>query len=91
MGLLISERRLCAKGEHAGDGCRVTDFNMAGSHDPADCQHVQRVALLLLVRSPQLYVLDRRREDVHRVFFCIEIMGKFSYIQSIRPRSSPSP
>ena len=42
---------------------------MAGSHDPANGQHVQRVAFLFLVRSPQLYVLDGGRENLHRVFF----------------------
>jgi hypothetical protein len=47
----------------------VTEFNMAGSHDPANGQHVQRVAFLFLVRSPQLYVLDGGRENLHRVFF----------------------
>ena len=41
---------------------------MAGSDDTAECQHVQRGSFLFFVRSAQLYVLDRGREDVHRVF-----------------------
>jgi hypothetical protein len=69
VGLRIPDRSwLRAEGGNTGDGCRVTEFNMAGSNDTAECQHVQRGSFLFLVRSAQLYVLDRGREDVHRVF-----------------------
>ena len=69
MGLRIPDRSwLRSEGGNTGDGCRVTEFNMAGSNDTAECQHVQRGSFLFLVRSVQLDVLDRGREDVHRVF-----------------------
>jgi hypothetical protein len=41
---------------------------MARSDDTTDSQHVQRDSLLFLVHSSQLYVLNRRRENVHGVF-----------------------
>jgi hypothetical protein len=44
------------------------EFNMAGSDDTADGQHVQRDSYLFLVRSSQLYVLNWGRENVHCVF-----------------------
>ena len=66
---MLDRSRLRAEGGNAGDGCRVTEFKMAGSDDAAKCQHMQRSPFLFLVRSAQLYVLDRGREDVHRVFF----------------------
>jgi len=59
---------LGAEGGNAGDRSRVTEFNMAWSDDTAERQHVQRDSFLFLARSAQLYVTDRRREDVHRVF-----------------------
>jgi hypothetical protein len=40
---------------------------MARSDRTAKCQHVQRGSFLFLVRAAQLYVLDRGRDDVHRV------------------------
>ena len=69
MGLRIPYRSwLRVEGGNTGDAGRITEFNMAGSHDTAKCQHVQRGSFLFLVRSAQFYVLDRGREDVHRVF-----------------------
>ena len=69
MGLRIPDRSwLRAEGANTGDAGRVTEFNMAGSDRTAECQHLQRGSFLFLVRSAQLYVLDRGREDVHRVF-----------------------
>ena len=47
---------------------RVMEFNMAGSDDTADGQHVQRDSFLFLVRSSQLYVLNRGRENVPSAF-----------------------
>lgn len=41
---------------------------MAGPDDTAECQHAQRGSFLFLARSAQLYVMDRGREGVHRVF-----------------------
>ena len=60
--------RLRAEADHAGDGCRVTEFNMAGSDYTAGCQHVQGGSFLLFVHSAKLYILERGREGVHRVF-----------------------
>ena len=65
---MLDRSRLRAEGSNAGDGCRVTEFNMAGSDDTAECQHVQRGSFLFCARSSQLHVLDLGREDVHRVF-----------------------
>ncbi len=48
---MLDRSRLSAEGGHAGDGCRITEFNMAGSDHTADCQHVQRGSFLFLVRS----------------------------------------
>ena len=60
LGLQMLDRSwLRAEGGNAGDGCRVTEFNMAGSNDTAECQHVQRGSFLSLARSAQLYVMDR--------------------------------
>ena len=53
---------------HVDNRCLVTKFNIAGSHDTAKGQHVQRDSLLFLVRSPKLYVPSRGREKVHGVF-----------------------
>jgi hypothetical protein len=47
---------------------RETEFNMAGSDDAAECQHVQRGSFHLVGRSTQLYVVHQGREDVHRAF-----------------------
>ena len=60
--------RLCSGAGIAGNGCQVVEFNVARSDDTAECQHVQRSSFLFLVRSSQLNVMDRGREDVHRVF-----------------------
>jgi hypothetical protein len=69
MGLWIPVRSwLRAEGGNTGDAGRVTEFNMAGSNNTAECQHVQCGSFLFLVRSAQFHVLDRVREDVHRVF-----------------------
>jgi len=59
---------LRAEGGNAGDGCRVTEFNMAGSDDAASGQQVQRGSFLFVVRSAQREVMHQGREDVHRVF-----------------------
>jgi hypothetical protein len=48
---MLDRSRLSAEGGHAGDGCRITEFNMAGSDHTTDCQHVQRGSFLFLVRS----------------------------------------
>ncbi len=65
---MLDRSRLCSEGGNAGDGCRVTEFNMAGSDDTAERQHVQRGSFLFCARSEQLDVLDLGREDVHRVY-----------------------
>ena len=64
---------------------------MAGSDDTAECQHVQRGLFLFFVRTAQLYdwIGEERMSIVSSI--CVEVMRKFSYIQSIRPRSSSSP
>jgi len=64
---------------------------MAGSDDTAECQHLQRGSFLFFVRSAQLYVLIGEERMFIVSSICVEVMRKFSYIQSIRPRSSSSP
>ena len=66
---MLDRSGLRAEGGNAGDGCRVTEFNMAGSDDTAECQHAQRVTFLFCACAAQLHVMDRGREDVHRGFF----------------------
>jgi len=82
---------LRAWGSDAGNRCHVTEFNMARSDRTAECQHLQGGSFLLLVRAAQLYILNRGREDVNRVFLLVEVMKMCHYIQSIRPRSLSSP
>ena len=66
---------------------------MTGSDRTAECQHVQRGSFLFLVYPAQLYVLDRGREEVHRVFLLcrgdeeIFLHPKYStevFIESVR-------
>jgi hypothetical protein len=66
---------------------------MTGSDRTAECQHVQCGSFLFLVYPAQLHVLDRGREDVHRVFFLcrgdeeISLHPKYSteiFIESVR-------
>ena len=61
-------RLLMGSGNTVDNRRRVMEFNMAGSDDTADGQHVQRDSFLFLVRSSQLYVLNWGRENVHCVF-----------------------
>ena len=69
MGLRIPDRSwLRPGGGHAGNGCRVMEFNMAGSDDTAQCQHVQCGSLLFRAQSAQIHVMDLGREEMHRVF-----------------------
>lgn len=69
VGLWISgRRRSSAEAGLTGEGCHVTEFNMAGSDHTACCQHVQGVLLLILVRSAPQQVLKRRSKRGHRVF-----------------------
>ena len=56
---------------------------MAGSDDTAECQHVQRGSFLFFVRSAQLYVLIGEERMFIVSSICVEVMRKFSYIQSI--------
>jgi hypothetical protein len=42
---------LCTEGGNAGDGYRVTEFNMAGSDDTAHRQHMQHGSFLFHICS----------------------------------------
>ncbi len=55
---MLDRVRQPAESGHAGYGCRVMEFNMAGSDDTAECQHTQCSSLLFLVCAAQLYAFD---------------------------------
>ena len=65
---MLDRSWLRAEGGNTGDGGRVAKFNMTGSDDTAQCQHMQRGSLLSLVYAAYLYVLEWGKEDGHRVF-----------------------
>lgn len=48
---MIDRGRLRPKCGKAGYGCRVAEFNMAGSDDAAQCQHVQGSSFLVEIGS----------------------------------------
>jgi hypothetical protein len=65
---MLIRSALRAKGSNSGDGCRITEFNMARSDDAAECQQLQGSSFLLRALFAHLHVMNQGKEDVHCIF-----------------------